>query len=132
MSKPTTVEAYIDSFPEGIQIKLKSFRAIILETAPEAAELISYGMPYYALEGRLVYFGAHTHHLGFYPMPAAIQSFKEELKDYVCSKGAIQFPYDRPFPKKLIKAIIQYRIKENKAKIKTKKNEAKILPLFMV
>jgi uncharacterized protein YdhG (YjbR/CyaY superfamily) len=70
-------------------------------------------MPYYSLNGRLLYFAAHAKHIGFYAMPSAIKKFKRELAGYETSKGTIQFQLDRPLPIELIKRIVGFREEEN-------------------
>lgn len=109
------IDNYILTFEPDIQKKLNEMRAIIQSAAKAAEEKISYGMPSYALNGMLVYFAGYKKHIGFYPMPSAINSFKKDLEIYKTSKGAIQFPLDKPFPKKLITAIVKFRVKENLA-----------------
>jgi uncharacterized protein YdhG (YjbR/CyaY superfamily) len=56
MNHPKNVDEYIAQAPIEAQEKLQELRAMIKATAPEAEERISYGMPYYYYEGRLVYF----------------------------------------------------------------------------
>lgn len=119
---PGNIEEYISGFPEPVQIKLREIRAAIRKAAPDAKEKISYRMPAFTLNGMLVYFAAHTNHIGFYPMSAAIDAFKKELSDYKRSKGTIQFPLDKPLPKGLITRIIKFRVAENMAKAELKKN----------
>jgi uncharacterized protein YdhG (YjbR/CyaY superfamily) len=113
MPKPVTVDEYILSFPKDIQEKLEQIRQLIKEVAPEAIEVISYGMPGYKLKGMLVWFAAHTNHIGFYPKASPMEVFLDELADYKCSKGAIQFPFNKPLPFDLITRILQFRINEN-------------------
>lgn len=48
-SQPATVDEYIAQFPDHVQQILIRIRAVIKETAPEAEEKISYGMPGYYL-----------------------------------------------------------------------------------
>lgn len=111
--KPTSVEEYITSFPAETEKVLQELRTIIKSAAPRAAEVISYHMPAYKQNGVLVYFAACKHHIGFYPTSSPINVFKEELKNYKTSKGAIQFPYDQPLPKNLITQIVEFRVKED-------------------
>ena|ERR1700758_3903483 len=118
MKKPNTVEEYIESFPKELQKILIAVRATIKKAAPKAEEKKSYGMPYYHLGGRLVYFAAHTKHLGFYPMTTGISAFKKELSIYKGAKGSVQFPYDNKIPLALISKIVTFRVKENEARIK--------------
>lgn len=119
--KYKTAEEYISSFPEEIRLKLESLRKTILKAAPDAEEVISYNMPAYRLNGILVYFAAYKNHIGFYPTSSPIKHFKNELTDYKTSKGAIQFPLDKPLPSGLVTRIIKFRIKEIKLKLKLNK-----------
>jgi uncharacterized protein YdhG (YjbR/CyaY superfamily) len=116
--KPQTVDEYIAAYPKRVQEKLEELRSIIRKTALEAQERISYKMPAYYLNGNLVYFGAFTNHIGFYPTASGIANFKKEFGKYSYSKGAVQFPIEEPFPRELIKEIVRFRIKENKIKRK--------------
>ena len=113
MTKPTTVDAYISAYPEEIQKRLTQLRNTIKKAAPKAEEVISYSMPAYKLSGMLVWFAAHTNHIGLYPRGSGIETFKEELEDYKCSKGTIQFPLNKPLPLALITKIVKYRLNEN-------------------
>ena len=113
MLKPTNVDAYIAAYPEEVQALLEQMRKIIKKAAPKAEEVISYGMPGYKLNGMLVWFGAHAKHIGLYPRGSGIEQFAGELEGYKTSKGAIQFPIDKPLPVALITKIVKYRVKEN-------------------
>lgn len=110
------IDEYIEGFTEDIQQMLNELRRAISETAPDAVEKISYKMPTYYLRGNLVHFAAQSKHIGFYPAPSGIEAFKEELKDYKTSKGAIQFPIGKPLPIELIKKIVRFRVDENMIK----------------
>ncbi len=92
-------------------------RAVVRRTAPDAEEVISYGMPTYKLNGNLVHFGAFKNHIGFYPIPSGIEAFEEELGPYRKSRGAVQFPLDKPLPLDLISRIVKFRAEENRKKV---------------
>ena len=87
-------------------------RRTIKKAAPKAIETISYSMPAYKYEGPLVYFAAYKNHIGFYPGGSPLTSLKSRLTAYKTSKGTIQFPYDKPLPKTLIRKIAAYRAKD--------------------
>jgi len=108
-----TIDEYIVTFPRNVQVILKELRRTIRDSAPEAEEAITYGMPAFKLNGNLVFFAAFKNHIGFYPTPSAIEAFKEELSDYEVSKGTIRFPMNRPVPLDLVRRIVAYRVKEN-------------------
>ncbi len=112
-SGPATVDEYIAQFPEEVQSALRKVRTTIKEAAPQAEERISYGMPGYFLNGRLVWFGAHKKHIGFYPTTSGIEAFSEELAEYKGAKGSVQFPLDKPVPYALIAKIVRFRVAEN-------------------
>lgn len=124
ITKPATitnVDEYITSFPKNAQKHLKQVRAIVIKAAPGAEEMLSYKMPYYKYHGRLLYFAAHTNHLGLYPMAAGIERFKKELAGYKTAKGSVQFPFDKPLPAALITKIIKFRVNANLEKEELKK-----------
>lgn len=109
----TTIDEYISSFPEEIQKLLQTIREEIHNVAPEAEETISYGMPAFKQNGILVYFAAFKNHIGFYPTSSGIEAVKEKLSGYKFSKGAVQFPINKPLPLDLIADITKFRLKEN-------------------
>lgn len=107
---------YIAQFPAEIQVLLQKVRDTIREAAPGARERISYGMPGFFMSGPLVYFAAYPRHIGFYPTPEGIEAFKGELTAYQWSKGAIQFPLDKPIPYELIRRITLHRVEVDSKK----------------
>ena len=113
MQTHPAVDAYIAKESPEVQEILNQIRAIIADCAPDASEKIGYGMPAYALRGPLVYFSACKKHVGFYPTPAGIEAFQDELSMYKTSKGAIQFPYNKPIPYDLIRNIVRYRVAQS-------------------
>ena len=110
---PKDIDEYIAGFPDDIQVILQKIRATIRRAAPDAEEAIKYQMPTFVLKGNLVHFAAFKHHIGLYPTPSGIETFKKELAAYQSSKGAVQFPLDKPIPYGLIGRIVKYRVKEN-------------------
>ena len=114
----STIDDYINIQDKDKQIGLQKIREIIKKIAPKATEGISYQMPVFKQEGNLVYFAAAKNHYGFYPMPKTIETFKKQLdgKGFAYSKGAIQFPLDKPIPIGLIQEMVKFRIKENELK----------------
>ncbi len=112
-TKVGDIDTYIASFPAETQKLLKQVRATIKKAAHGAEEKISYGIPTFTLQGNLVHFAGFKNHIGFYPAPSGIVAFKKELRAYKSSKGAVQFPIDKPISFGLITKIVKYRVKEN-------------------
>lgn len=113
MEENKCIDEYILKFSPEVQEKLRTLRKVIKEAAPEAEEKISYQMPAFALHGNLVYFAVCKNHIGFYPTPSGIETFKDELSEYKSSKGAVQFPMEKPLPYELISKIVKFRVLEN-------------------
>jgi uncharacterized protein YdhG (YjbR/CyaY superfamily) len=122
-----TVDEYISGYPEEVQKRLVDIRKAVKKAAPQAVEKIGYGMPAYTLKWMLLYFAAHTNHIGFYPGPAAIEAFKKELENQETSRGTIQFPHNKKIPLRLIAEIVQFKVRENirKEELKLKKKKRK-------
>lgn len=115
-----SVDQYIKTFPEDLQMLLNKVRTIITQKAPEAVESIAYGMPAYKTNGKpLVYFAGFKKHIGFYATPTGHAEFANELSKYKQGKGSVQFPLDKPVPLDLIGRIVEFRVKENISKAKT-------------
>jgi uncharacterized protein YdhG (YjbR/CyaY superfamily) len=123
--KTKTIDEYISLQPEDAVEGLAKLRNIIKSASPDATETISYHMPAFHYKGMLVGFANWKNHYGFYPWNGStVKEFQEELKDYATSKGAIQFPKNKPLPVTLIKKIVKARMKDNIVKEKLK-NEKK-------
>lgn len=118
--KFSSIDEYHAFFPEEISVKLEQLRQAIKSAAPKAEETISYNMPAFRQHRNLVYYSVHTSHIGFYPTNSPIKYFKEDLIKFKHSKGAIQFPLDKPLPIALIKKIVKFRLAEELEKLKTK------------
>lgn len=110
------IDTYIARYAPPVQDLLRELRAAVRAAAPEAEETISYGMPAFRQDGILVYFAAYARHIGFYPTGSGIEAFKDEFAGYAWSKGAVQFPLDRPLPVDLVRRIVQFRVEENRNK----------------
>ncbi len=110
------IDTYIASFPpETVQL-LNQMRSTLQQLVPEAEEAMKYGIPTYVYHGNLVHFAGYKNHIGFYPGASGIEAFKDEFKNYEWSKGAVQFPIDKPLPIKLITRIVKFRVQQNLAK----------------
>lgn len=108
------VEAYLAKVPEPARGTLEKMRAMIRAAAPkDAAEGISYGMPAFKYRKPLAGYAAFKDHCSLFPMSGAVvAAMKDELKDYVTSKGAIQFALEKPMSMALVKKIVKARLAE--------------------
>ena len=113
---PQTIDDYLAALDADKRAALENLRKTIHAAAPKAEECISYQLPAFRLDGRmLVWFGAAATHCALYP-GGIVGAFKEELKDYKTSKGTIRFQPDDPLPAALVRKIVKARMAENAAR----------------
>jgi uncharacterized protein YdhG (YjbR/CyaY superfamily) len=110
---PKTPDDYIAALNVEKQAALEKLRRDIKASAPKAEECMSYGIPSFRLNGKLlVSYGAAAKHCAFYP-GSTLQAFKKETKNYDTSgKGTVRFPADKPLPSALVRKIVKARIAE--------------------
>jgi uncharacterized protein YdhG (YjbR/CyaY superfamily) len=112
-SKPETIDEYLAALSDDKRAALTRLRKVIRAALPGAEECISYQLPAFRLEGRvLVWFGAAARHCSFYPGSSPIEAHKRELKAYDTSKGTIRFQADKPLPALLVRKLVKARISE--------------------
>ena len=112
----TTVDGYLAKVSDDKRTALQKLRKTIHAAAPRAEEVISYGLPAFRLDGRmLVWFGAAAKHCSFYP-GAVVEAYQDDLKDFDTSKGTIRFAPDSPLPATLVRKLVKARIAENAAR----------------
>ena len=120
-AKPKTtaknIDEYLAALPDDKRVALEKLRKAIRAAAPKAEECISYGVPAFRLDGRmLVAFGAAANHCAFYPGSFPLEAHKDELKDYDTSKGTIRFQADKPLPLAFVRKLVKTRIAENEGR----------------
>jgi uncharacterized protein YdhG (YjbR/CyaY superfamily) len=111
--KPKTIDQYLATRNTDQRAALQRLRKAIRAAAPRAEECISYQIPAFRLDGRmLVWFGASTKHCAFYP-GGIVEHFKRELAGYDTSKGTVRFQPDHPLPAALVRKLVKARIAKN-------------------
>lgn len=118
VSRPKTTEDYLAALGGEQRAALQALRKAIKAAAPGAEECISYNLPSFRLNGRLlVSYGAAKKHCAFYP-GSAVQELGDELKNYDTSKGTIRFASDKPLPVALVRKLVKLRIARCEARSK--------------
>jgi uncharacterized protein YdhG (YjbR/CyaY superfamily) len=112
--KPETIDDYLAHVPSDQRNALERLRRAIHAVAPGAEECISYSLPAFRLQGRLVAcFGATPTHCAYYPMSGTVvEKLKHELRTYDTSKGTIRFRPDKPLSVSLIRKLLRVRLQE--------------------
>ncbi|HEY6326809.1 MAG TPA: DUF1801 domain-containing protein, partial [Candidatus Cybelea sp.] len=88
MKSSSDVDDYIAGFPPNVRTLLRKMRSTIKKAAPKASQRISYGVPAFVINGKiLVWYAAFKSHIGLYPKAAAVAAFEKELSRYKFAKG---------------------------------------------
>lgn len=116
-SNPHNHDEYLANLDEEKRTALEGLRRIIREAAPGSEEVISYQLPAFRLQGKLlVAYGATKKHCALYVMSSsAVEKHAKELCSYDIGKGTIRFQPGEPLPADLVRAMVQTRMQENAA-----------------
>jgi len=115
-ARPATVDEYLSRVSAEQRAALETLRRTIHSAIPAAEECISYGMPGFRHDGKVVvWMGAAATHCAFYP-GGVVDQFEDELADFETAKGTIRFQPDAPLPAALVRKIVKMRLAQNATK----------------
>jgi uncharacterized protein YdhG (YjbR/CyaY superfamily) len=105
------VDEYLAALDQPKRGTLEQLRNTILEIVPEAEQCISYGMPAFRLDGKVIAgFAAFKNHLSYFPHSGSVlPELADDLAGYTASKGTLQFAVNQPLPKALVSKLIVVR-----------------------
>jgi uncharacterized protein YdhG (YjbR/CyaY superfamily) len=106
------IDLYLANVEEPKRSTLQRLRQTILEVVPEAEEGISYKVPAFRIDGKVIAgFAAFKNHLSYLPHSGSVFTvLRDEVASYKTSKGALQFPIDSPLPKLLVEHLVKARV----------------------
>ena len=105
------VDAYLEGLDEPKRGTLAALRRTILEIVPDAEQVISYNVPAFRVDGKVVAgFAAFRNHLSYLPFSGSVLSeLADELAGYTQTKSALHFPVDQALPRPLVERLIAVR-----------------------
>lgn len=112
--KPTSINEYLASVKGEKRSALDKLRKMIRTVVPKAEECISYAMPAFRLDGRIVAgFTATAKGCSYFPFSGStLQSLAEEIEGYERTKSSLHFDPAAPLPAALVRKLIKARIAE--------------------
>jgi uncharacterized protein YdhG (YjbR/CyaY superfamily) len=108
------IDAYLEGLDEPKRSTLEQLRGDILAVVPEAEQGISYTLPAFRVDGKVIAgFAAFTNHLSYLPHSGSVfLELADELASYSKSAGALHFPIDRPLPSSLVAKLVGVRLRQ--------------------
>ncbi|HVY11598.1 MAG TPA: DUF1801 domain-containing protein [Mycobacteriales bacterium] len=108
------IDAYLAGVEEPKRATLEEMRRRILEVIPDAEQTISYGLPAFKVDGKVVAgLAAFKCHLSYLPHSGRVfDELTGDLADYTYTKGSLHFEIDEPLPRTTIKKLIETRINQ--------------------
>jgi uncharacterized protein YdhG (YjbR/CyaY superfamily) len=108
------IDAYLADVEEPKRTTLQGLRRTILEIVPDAEQVISYRVPAFRVQGKIVAgFAAFKNHLSYLPFSGSVlPQFADELEGYTMTKSSLHFPVDEPLSKALVQKMIVARLEE--------------------
>jgi len=106
------IDAYLATLDEPQRSTLGALRQTIMEIVPDAEQIISYGVPAFRVEGKVIGgFAAYKQHLSYFPHSGSVlPELKADVKRYATSKGTLRFALDRPLAKPLVEKLLGVRM----------------------
>ncbi len=107
----SVIDKYLKRFPDEQRESLQYLRETILSIVPQVKETLSYGMPAFEIDGKVVVgFDGFKNHCSYFPHSGSVL---EELEDFPewceVSKGTLRFPIGKKLPKTLVRKLISVR-----------------------
>jgi len=107
----SVIDRHLKKF-SGAQLEtLQQLRETILSIVPQANETISYGMPAFEIDDKVVAgFEGFKKHCSYFPHSGSVLEKLEAFPDWCeVSKGTLKFPIGKKLPKALVRKMISER-----------------------
>jgi uncharacterized protein YdhG (YjbR/CyaY superfamily) len=112
------IDDYLSRVSPSHRAVLRELRKAIHSLVPQAEECISYGLPAFRHEGRVIAgFSATSSGCSFYPFSGTtLGTLAADIEGYSHTKSALHFGPDEPLPSSLVEKLLQARIAEKKGR----------------
>jgi uncharacterized protein YdhG (YjbR/CyaY superfamily) len=113
-AKLTTIDEYLATVTGKRGTALQKLRKTIRSIAPDAEECISYRIPAFRLEGKVVAgFCARTEGCSYFPFSGrTLRTLAKEIAGYEHTKSSLRFDPEEGLPSSLVRKLLKARIHE--------------------
>lgn len=110
----TVVDDFLKKVAQPQRDTLKVVRDYIKAVAPDAVDAISYGMPAFKVNGKVIGgFLPTKSGCSYYPFSGSVLGeMAQDLEKYSQTKSALHFAADKPLPKTLVAKLVKTRLRE--------------------
>lgn len=107
------VDDYLAGVAEPGRSTLGALRRSILAVVPDAEQGVSYGMPSFRVDGKVVAgFAAFRKHLSYLPHSGdVLADLGDRIAGYDATPGSLHFPPDQPLPDDLVRALVEAKLR---------------------
>ena len=107
----SVIDRHLAKFSGEQRESLSHLRETILSIVPQAEECLSYGMPAFAINGKVV--AGFKKHCSYFPHSGSVLEEIESFPEWCeVSKGTLRFPIGKKLPKSLVRKLISVRRRE--------------------
>lgn len=116
MKRDPAIDDYLAAVPPKNRALLAELRKRIHALIPGVEECISYRLPAFRCQGRIIAgFSATSKCCSYYPFSGTtLETLASELGAFSRTKSALHFSADRPLPATLVRKLLKARIAEGK------------------
>jgi len=110
----SVIDRHLAKFSGEQRESLNHLRETIHSIVPQSEECMSYGMPAFAINGKVVAgFDGFKKHCSYFPHSGSVLEALDGFPEWCeVSKGTLKFPIGKKLPKTLVRKLISVRRKE--------------------
>ena len=113
--RKTVIDDYLARIGPTNRALLEELRKTIRAVVPEVEECISYRIPAFRFQGRIIAgFSGTSKGCSYYPFSGTtLKTLASDIAGYSQTKSALHFGPDKPLPKSLVRKLLHERIAES-------------------
>ena len=117
MTTDPRVEAYLAEQPADHRAALNHLRTVVRRAVPHATETISYALPTFQVNGKLlVSYAGWKEHCSLYPLTGSfLEQHASAIEGFDRTKGSVHFTPEHPLPDETLEYLVLARLADLEA-----------------